>query len=58
MKCTECNEEILLIPSARERAKECGGKASDYTGLFTIHDKCAVAKSKKETSDLIEKFYS
>lgn len=43
MKCTYCNREIVLVPSASERAEKHGGKASDYTKLFTAHSECQIA---------------
>lgn len=42
MNCTVCGKPIILIPSATERAKKFGGKASDYTKLFTTHADCAM----------------
>jgi len=58
MKCTICGKPITLVPSASERAKKYGGKASDYTKLFTTHSECALAKSKKETLELMRKIGS
>ena len=55
MKCTICNKPIVLVPSASERAKKNGGKASDYTKLFTTHSDCAISKRNAETSALIRK---
>jgi hypothetical protein len=40
MKCRICQQEIVLTPSAQERAKKYGGKPSDYTRLFTTHSHC------------------
>jgi hypothetical protein len=48
MKCTICGKEIKLIPSAAERARKFGGKASDYTKLFTEHAECTIAKRNNE----------
>lgn len=42
MQCTYCNKPIVLVPSAADRAKKGGGKANDYTKLFTAHSKCQV----------------
>jgi hypothetical protein len=55
MKCTICNKPIILKPSAAERAKKFGGKASDYSALFTEHSKCALDKRNEDTSLLIHK---
>ncbi len=55
MKCTICNKEITLIPSAKERANKYGGKPSDYTKLFTEHTECALAKRNADTLELMRK---
>ena len=55
MNCKICNEPIVLAPSAAERAKKFGGKPSDYTKLFTTHTDCALAKRKKDTSELMRR---
>lgn len=53
MKCSYCKKEIVLIPSATERAKKYGGKPSDYTALFTIHAQCQIDKRNVETLELM-----
>ena len=52
MKCIHCNEEIVLVPSAAERAaKDPTGKpASYYTNLFREHSECALARRAILTS--------
>lgn len=55
MKCSICNKEIVLVPSAKERAKKYGGKASDYTKLFTSHAQCFIDKRNQDTIDLISR---
>lgn len=55
MKCTICNKEIVLVPSASERSKKGGGKPSDYTKLFTTHADCQVNKRNEETLELMRK---
>ena len=42
MKCTHCKREIVLVPSAAERAKKdvTGKSAGYYTKLFPRHAKC------------------
>lgn len=57
MKCSICNKEIILTPSASERAKKYGGKPSDYTALFTEHSSCLIEKRQKETVELIRRRY-
>lgn len=55
MKCTICKKDIILIPSAKERAKKYGGKPSDYTKLFTEHTDCIIKKREQETLELIRR---
>lgn len=54
MKCKFCNKDIVLIPSASERAKRYGGKPSDYVKLFTSHPACAIEQQNKEVYALID----
>ena len=49
MTCSICNKEIVLSPSASERAKKFGGSPSDYTKLFTTHASCAIEKRSNES---------
>lgn len=58
MKCTICHKEIKLVPNATERASKFGGKASDYTKLFTTHAQCAIDAREQGTRDLIARHYS
>ena len=53
MKCKHCQKEIVLIPSAAERAKKFGGTPEDYTNLFQYHAPCALEVSAKGAADLI-----
>lgn len=55
MNCTICTKPIVLVPSAQERADKFGGRASDYTRLFTTHSRCFVAKRNAETVQLIKR---
>ncbi len=55
MWCNICGKKVILTPSASERAAKYGGKASDYTSLFTVHADCAIAKYKADTITLIAK---
>ena len=55
MNCNICNKPIILIPSAKERAKKHGGKPSYYTTLFTTHSECYLEKYRKDTSELIRR---
>lgn len=55
MKCSICNKEIILNPSASDRAKKYGGKPSDYTALFTEHSSCLIEKREKDTIELIRR---
>ncbi len=53
--CTICGKKIVLVPSAEERAVKFGGKASDYTKLFTTHSDCAVKQRSQESTDLMRR---
>ena len=53
MVCSICGEEIVLVPSATDRAKKYGGKPSDYTKLFTEHAQCALLKREEGTLTLM-----
>jgi hypothetical protein len=55
MKCKICKKGIVLVPSAAERARKFGGKPSDYTKLFTIHDKCLIEHRGRETVELMKR---
>lgn len=55
MKCKLCHKEIILVPSAAERARKCGGTPADYTRLFTVHPSCALKKRKEDTLELIRR---
>ena len=54
--CSICGKKIVLVPSAAARARKFGGKASDYTKLFTAHAECTIIKNREDVSRaLIEK---
>lgn len=53
-KCNICGKEIVLVPSAEERARKFGGKAQDYIKMFTSHSECIINKRREETSKLIK----
>jgi hypothetical protein len=55
MKCKICQKEIVLYPSAEERAKKYGGKPSNYSKLFTTHSDCTIAKRNQDTLELIDR---
>jgi hypothetical protein len=55
VKCRLCNEEIILVPSAKARAEKHGGSPQDYTRLFTTHTECALRERREQTSDLMER---
>ena len=54
MKCNHCGKEIVLIPSANERAAKYGGTPEFYTRLFSMHNKCIMELRRKSTSELIQ----
>lgn len=49
MKCSHCGKEVVLVPSAVERAKKFGGLPSDYVKLFPMHAKCQLEKRDGKT---------
>ena len=55
MNCSICGKKIVLVPSAKERAKRYGGKPSDYTKLFTEHSECLIQKREQDTIKLMRK---
>lgn len=55
MKCTICHEEVVLVPSAAERAKKFGGPPSQYTKRFTEHSTCITRKRNAETLELLKR---
>lgn len=48
MKCNICGREVVLRPSASERARRYGGTPADYTALFPAHAECVVGKRRAE----------
>lgn len=55
MKCSICSQEIILIPSANERAKQYGLPASHFTALFTTHSSCFIKKRNEDTIELMRR---
>jgi hypothetical protein len=55
VNCSHCGKPIILTPSATERAKRYGGKASDYAGLFRAHADCLIKSRRAQTSELIKR---
>lgn len=53
MKCTHCNKEVVLVPSASERAKKYGETAAHYTRLFPMHTHCQLERRAQATSELM-----
>lgn len=52
-KCTHCKREIVLVPSAEQRAKKTGYPAQYFRGLFTMHADCTLELRRAGTSGLI-----
>jgi hypothetical protein len=48
MKCSICGKEVVLVPSAAERAAKHGNKPSYYTSLFPTHTKCFLKKHGRD----------
>ena len=60
MNCQICGEPVILVPSAAERARNDrwgNTTAADYTALFPTHSSCFLAKRKRDTSELIRRYY-
>ena len=57
MKCKHCNKEIILVPSAAERAaKDVTGKsAAYYSRLFEYHSACTLALRESGTRELMQR---
>lgn len=55
MTCSLCHKEIVLIPSASQRARKFGGRPVDYTRLFKVHPECALDKRKRDTVEFIRR---
>ncbi len=53
MKCAICSKEIVLVPSATERAKKFGETAAYYTKLFTTHSRCFINRRSTESAALM-----
>lgn len=53
MKCKHCHKEIILVPSAAERARKAGGRAEDYTAIFEYHSECTLELRRKSTEVLM-----
>lgn len=53
MKCTHCNKEVVLVPSANERAIRYGETPEFYTKLFQMHVKCNLELRHKSTMELM-----
>ena len=54
MKCTHCNQEVILVPSAIERARKdvTGKSAAYYTALFPRHAACELALRENRAAAL------
>ena len=57
MKCLHCHNEIVLVPSAAERAKkDVTGKTDEYyTKLFDYHAACTLELRAKGTTELMKR---
>ena len=51
--CTICGKPIILIPSAKERAKKSGKTPQYYVNLFTAHSQCVIDKRNQDAIKLI-----
>lgn len=55
MNCYHCNQEIILVPSAAERAAKYGGRPENYTNLFRIHNQCQLDLRAQQVSELLQR---
>lgn len=55
MSCRICGKPVVLVPSAKERAKKYGGTPAFYTSLFPDHAACVVTKRSQESIDLMRR---
>lgn len=55
MKCTICGEEIVLVPSAAERAAKFGNTPQEWVARFTEHAACKIKLRNEQTSELINR---
>jgi len=54
MNCTICGKAVVLIPSARERARKDGHRpARYYTSLFREHADCVINQRNADTLAMI-----
>lgn len=53
--CTICGKPIVLVPSAKSRAKAFGQTPEYYENMFSEHGECTVLKRERETLDLIKR---
>lgn len=54
-KCTICGKDIVLMPSAADRAKRYGETPAYYSSLFTVHSHCLIAERTAEVLELIKR---
>lgn len=55
MKCITCNKEIVLRPSAAERASNGQHSAAYYIQLFTEHAECLTRRRNAEVVALMRR---
>lgn len=57
MKCKHCHKEVVLVPSAAERAKKdaTGKTAEYYTSLFEYHAECTLKLREESTKELMQR---
>lgn len=55
MDCTICHKPVILVPSARAKARATGQPASYFTRLNREHTECAIAKRDDETLALMRR---
>ncbi len=56
-KCNICGGNVILSPSAAERAKKYGGTAEYYLDLFPAHAGCTLRKRLDGERELLIRKY-
>lgn len=57
-KCSICKQDIVLVPSAEQRAKKYGETAEYYRSLFVSHVSCQLDHRKRSVLELMKRISS
>lgn len=53
--CNLCQQPVILVPSAEERAKKYGGTPDFYRSLFKVHSWCQIAANRASQLELTKR---